>query len=503
MGQKKLGITISYFNLLFGTIINIIITPLLIYNLGDVDYSIYKVMQSFAGPLVIFNLGVSTIVTRSIVKYHTDEGYSEEDKKNTIALAMIVSLAMSIIVVIIGLILCNLIPSIYSKTYSLDELNVAQDVFVIFLFSTVLHLLTDVFTGCIMGNEKYAVNSSLALFKNILKLVLVIVLIKLGYGVKWIVAIDLIIASLTFIVAGAYSLFYLKEIPKIYVVDRKHILEITSFSLAIFLQAIVNQINNNIDVMILGAYINEKAIITMYSAALTIYNMYNSLVSVVTNFFLPKATKLITLNATGKELTDFVIKPGRFNAIIATGVICAFTVLGKEFITLWIGEKYIDAYYVTLILIIPVTIPLVINVAIAILDASLKRMYRSLVLFFMAGFNVIFSIVMIKPMGFWGVALGTAISLIIGHGILMNIYYAKTFKMEIGRMFCAIFKGIMISGISAMIICIPISMLIETSILGFIFKCICYCVIYALALYKIGMKDSEKELIIKLMKRNR
>ena len=47
----------------------------------------------------------------------------------------------------------------------------------------------------------------------------------------------------------------------------------------------------------------------MYSSALLVYGTYNSIVSVMATFFLPKATRLVTMNASGKELTDFVIKP--------------------------------------------------------------------------------------------------------------------------------------------------------------------------------------------------
>ena len=60
--QKKLGLSMSYLNLALATVSNIFLTPFIIRTLGDEGYSIYKVMQSFAGPLAMFNLGVSTIV---------------------------------------------------------------------------------------------------------------------------------------------------------------------------------------------------------------------------------------------------------------------------------------------------------------------------------------------------------------------------------------------------------------------------------------------------------
>ena len=92
--QKKLGVSISYLNLALGTATNIFLTSFIIKALGDEGYSIYKVMQSFAGPLAMFNLGVSTIVARAIVKYDTLEEHNLKEKKNTLALAMLTSAIM-------------------------------------------------------------------------------------------------------------------------------------------------------------------------------------------------------------------------------------------------------------------------------------------------------------------------------------------------------------------------------------------------------------------------
>ena len=65
-----------------------------------------------------------------------------------------------------------------------------------------------------------------------------------------------------------------------YAFRKNDIIAITSFSLAILLQAVVNQVNDNMDTVILGAMVAEKQVITMYSSALSIYTIYNSLISV-------------------------------------------------------------------------------------------------------------------------------------------------------------------------------------------------------------------------------
>ena len=239
----------------------------------------------------------------------------------------------------------------------------------------------------------------------------------------------------------------------------------------------------------------------MYSSALAVYAIYNSMISVITNFFLPKATKLVSQSASGKELTDFVIPPGRFQAIVAVGCICCFALFGKNFITIWIGEKYLNAYWVILMLIVPVTIPLVENAVISILDASMKRTFRSVVLVIMAILNVIVSIILVDFIGFWGVALGTVLSLVVGHGILMNIYYAKTFNMEIVRMFFSIFKGILPAGIAASLLCVPLSLFLNNTFFLFLLKCVSFVLLYGIFLWLFGINDDEKKSLKKIFEK--
>lgn len=492
MNQKRIGILISYLNLIMSMVVNVFLTPLMIKSFGDVDYSVYKVMQSFAGPLAMFHLGISTVVTRSIVKYHNDDGYTERDKQNTMAMALMVSGLISVVVAIAGMIMYMMIPAMYGDTYTAENLILGRKIFLTFVLSSVLHMLTDAFSGCVVGHEKFVISATVPLMKTVIKVVLTGTFLLCGMNVFYVALVDLMIAVVTLIFLFTYAVFGLRELPRLYYFDKRQMIEIFSFGMAILLQAIVNQVNNNMDTMILGAFIEEKSIITMYSSALTVYAIYNSLISVITNFFLPKATRLVSKNASGEELTDFVIEPGRFQAMLAVACIFGFSLFGRNFISIWIGDQYMDAYWVALVLMIPVTVPLVENAVISILDATFKRIFRSVVLVGMAVMNVIASVVLVKYIGFWGAAIGTFVSLILGHGVLMNIYYAKTFRMDIGRMFRSIFKGILPAGMTASILCVPLAVFMENTVILFVIKCTVFIVVYMLCLWLFGFNSSEK-----------
>lgn len=494
--QKTGGAVLAYLNIVLSMLSNIVLIPIMIGHLSDVEYSIYKVMQSFAGPLTMFNLGISTIASRCVAKYRASENGDRREKENTLAISMIVGIAMALVIGICGLLLQKAIPGVFGRTYSADEIWEAQRIFLVLVANTAVHVLTDVFSGCIQGNERFLFTNGIRTMQHILRFGLIVLLLYLGFGALAVALIDLGISVFMLIASAGYCFLRLRERFRLTRIDKRELVEIASFSAAILLQAIINQINNSMDNVILGATVSDKAVITMYSSALSIYVIYNSILSVFSGLLLPEATRMVMNRSTGEEMTDLVIKIGRIQATIAVGVVCAFAIAGKDFVRLWIGEAYVRAYDVVLMLMIPVTIPLVQNTCITILDAQLKRFFRSAILALMAGLNFVVSVILVQFMGFWGTALGTALSLIVGHGILMNIYYQRVVKLNVPRMFKGIFSGILSSGLLAMVLCIPIAVFLDSGLAAFLIKCIVFVGIYAVLLWRFGLKHHEKMVIV-------
>ncbi len=131
---------------------------------------------------------------------------------------------------------------------------------------------------------------------------------------------------------------------------------------------------------------------------ITAFNMFPTAIS---NIFLPQATKLVLHNTERKELTNFVIKPGRFQFIVCGGILAGFILFGQDFITLWAKENVFEIWIISLIIMIPNLITLVENTVLTILDAKNKRMFRSIVMLGISGINIFLTIILIKLFGVW------------------------------------------------------------------------------------------------------
>ena len=485
--QKTGGIALSYLNILLGLVMNLVLTPLLITALSEGTYSLYRVMQSLAGPLTMLNLGLGTVAARCTA------GARDETRENTLAMTLAAALVLAGLALTLGLGLGMLIPRLYGGNFTPEEITLAGKLFPILAASAAVNIVTDVFRGCAVGNGRFCLRYGSKTVYYLSKLAVTVLLLKLGFGALGAAWAELAVSC------GQLALFALtlREKMHLHRWDHREFRTVLGFSAAVLLQAVVNQVNNNADLMILGALEPDKAVITMYSGALTIFSVYNSMLSVFSGVFFPRAVELVDRGAPGRELTDFVIGPGRIQGTIALGILGGFALFGREFMGLWLGEAYAGGWKIALALMIPMTIPLVQTLCLNILDARLDRLHRSAVLCAMAAGNVAVSLLLYGPLGHWGAVTGTVLSLVLGHGVLMNRYYRKKLRLEPGRMLKEIFRGNLPCALGAVLLCLPLRDLSGL----FLIRCGLFCVIYGLLLWKFGWNEQEKQTIGKLWKR--
>lgn len=106
----------------------------------------------------------------------------------------------------------------------------------------------------------------------------------------------------------------------------------------------------------------------------------------------------------------------------------------------WAGNNYSDSYWIALVTLIPLTVPLIQNTGISIVMAQNKHKFRSLTYLAIAIVNVISTYLLVPSLGGFGAALCSGVSYIIGQGIIMNIYYYRVTGINIPLFWRNIFR---------------------------------------------------------------
>ena len=497
--QIKVGSIIAYLNLFLHLIISVFLTPFLIKNLGQSEYGVYKIIQSFSAQLGIMSFGISTLVARNIVFFN--EKKEQKEKENFLFFAHFLNIILSLLVIVVGVGLFFSIDALYKKSLTADELVLGKKLFIVLVLNVAVTLGCETFTGLIRSKEKFIVANSLTLLRLGLRLALLFILISLGLNSLAIVVTDLFISLLILLISFIYSKVKIREKAKFHYVDKKMLKTTLLFSSAIFLQSIVAQVNNIVDNIILGS-MKGAVVVSVYSVALSLYGIFASLVDVFRGMFGPRATKLVARNASADELTSFAIRPARIQTMIALLGEIGFVLLGKTFISAWLGPGFEDVYVITLILIVPAFIPMIESISYEILDAKMKRMGRSIILLCMCGINVGLTILFVNLFGYIGAAFGTAFSLIIGDWILTNIYIHKSTGLKI----LTLIKGALSKTWIAAFMTLYLGFIIVNKIPlhgwpGFLLKTILICIVYFVMLYFIGFNNEEKNYVNNILRK--
>ena len=272
--------------------------------------------------------------------------------------------------------------------------------------------------------------------------------------------------------------------------------EISIFSSYIFLNMIVDQINWNVDRFLLGMFKGTGAV-AVYGIGSQFNTYYLSFSTAISNVFIPKVNRMVTESDDNKILTELFTKVGRMQFIILLLILTGFIFFGKFFIEdIFAGAGYELSYSVAILLMVPVTVPLIQNLGIEIQKAKNMHKFRSILYFLIAIGNLVISIPLCKYYGIIGCAVGTSSTMILGNCILMNWYYHK----KIGLDMIYFWKNI--AGFIPGLIC-PIVLGIIMTVIGInsIWRFLCmgtiYVIVFLISIYKLSMNDYERQLFSK------
>ena len=489
--SKKLAVVITYISLIVHTLSNLVLTPLYLNYLGLDQYGLYQMIYTVASYILILDFGIKTAMVRYISKYHAVSDY--ESEKNFSAHCLITVVTIIVLMVSAGLIMNAFLLDIY-PTITAEEADVAHQLMLIMLLVISGTVLLRFVSGCVSAYEHFTVNNAVSVVKLIFKIILTIVFLYSGMGVIAVALVDVIIIFAAILFLSIYAIKQLHFKLKLNKFDFLLIVDLVSFMFPVFLQAIIGYINGYVDKTVLGI-MTSKADVAIYSIATTFITLFNSLPSAISGVFLPKATKMIFGGSyNSDDLTNFVIRPGRYQFMLCGGFLCGFALFGKEFISLWAGPNTVQAWTVAMIIIIPNMIPLIQNTAVSILDALKKRLFRSVVLLVVSIIHVIITVFLVERYGMMGAPIGSAFAFIVGYGVIMNVYYQKEIKIQVGRLFKTILSKTWLCLVPAVAIGLVCNKLLpDYSWVTLVVKGTVFVAVYGVALLLYGFNGQEKK----------
>lgn len=493
MNKLKWGVIASYGYVIINSVVSLLYTPVLLRFVGPSDYGIYQLVFSVVSYFGLLHSGLGSSYMRYYSKYKNSGSDIDIAKLNSVYLTIL--MVVSAVSLLGGSLLMIHTDSIFSGLTSI-ELEQTRNLIPIFLTDIIINFLFWIFEGYIIAKDDYFFIRILHIVRIVITPFFVIPVLFLGYGILEMAFVTVLINVILKSLVAYYAVKKLRILFLFQGIDTSLFREILVYCSFIFLYILAEKINWDIDKFLLGVYQNTETV-ALYSISMQLKSyciMFSTSISVV---FVPKVYSLMSDNRNMDKVSALFTKIGRLQFLIISMILGGLILLGKPFIYYWAGSDYTPAFVITIIMTVTATIPCIQTLGVEIQNAKNLHRVRCCLYFGIALVNLLVSIPTCQKYGVLGCVISTAVSTIVGHGFLMNVYYHKTIGIDMIYFWKEIFllsKGIIVPYLFVLILTLS-SLDFYNPILFIGFGSL-YVVVFIVNIWAFGMNDYEKNLVL-------
>ena len=498
MDQKKAGVLLSYGQTVLSTIISLVYTPVMLRLLGTSEYGTYTLVSGFISNLSLMSFGLGSAYVRYYSRAKVQEG--EDGVAHINGMFMVIFLVISAMSLLVGGVLVANVQNIFGAKLTAHEIETARVLMALLVVNIAVSFPCSVFSSYITANERFFFQRVINMIRTVLNPIVMLPLLLMGLGSISLVVVTLVLS----VVTDAFNIWYCAKKLRMRLTfghfDFALLREMGGFSFFIFLNMIIDQINWTVDTTLLGI-ISGTAATAIYGVGAQINSYYKTLSTSISGVFVPQINRIVAEGQGDDRLTSLFTRVGRIQFLLLMLVLTGFVFVGEPFIDAWGGGEYAGAYPIALMLMVPVTLPLIQNLGIEIQRAKNMHQFRSKVYFFMALGNVLVSIPLGMRYGGLGCAMGTAISLIIGNGFVMNWYYQTHIGLDMKYFFRSILSMVPAMVPPALLGLLAVRLHTFSGYSGVLTFAVPYTAVYALCVYRWAMNDEERGMVRGMLRR--
>jgi O-antigen/teichoic acid export membrane protein len=396
-----------------------LMSPFLVGHLGDSVYGVWVLVGSLVGYLGLLDFGI----TPSIVKYvaeHRARGDQEAiNRVVTVGLTVFSILGIACLAASAGVAL--FFNSIFRTPLSYST---ATAVVMIAGLNLALSFPASVFVGLVRGYQRYDLDAGITSLTIIVRSVLVVVLVRSGQG--------LLAVALTTFAFDMLRLLYLVRCgyrlnPEIRVARRYYDAGIRrrlfGYSVYIFIIVVAKQFIFYTDSIVIGLFLST-ALVTVFFVASRLASYLRMLVSDMVGVMTPTAADF-DARSDRAGVNALLVAGTKYTLLISLPAAAILFVLGDRFIELWMGPGYRQSATILAILTAGVLINLIEMPVDTVLRGVGKHRIVARFTVLQGVANLILSLLLVVPFGLVGVALGTAIPMIVFTAIAFPVYFRQ------------------------------------------------------------------------------
>ena len=277
--------------------------------------------------------------------------------------------------------------------------------------------------------------------------------------------------------------------------------KIIKFSSGIVLALIADQVFWKSNQLILG-YDFGMWVVAVYGIAMQLQMVYMALGTTISNVFMPRISILYHGEDSIEQVSNLFTRVGRLSTYPLFLVFTGFILFGQSFIELWVGNAYSEAYFIALAIFAPLSIDLIQNIGLTILQVTDKYAFRGMSYFAVAVVNILLVILISPTYGAFGAAVCSGFLMFLVSGPIMNCFYKQRVGLDIG----SFWKNVLRVATPLALYCGLVGLLLHvinptlSSWPCLLLSILIYTVGYVLVAFCLSMNASEKQMTLGILR---
>lgn len=425
----------NWANLAVSIGIGFFMMPFLISQLGDALYGIWILIVSIVGYGNLLDFGVRTSIVKYVSQHHAID---DQDRLNSLF-----TTTLTVYMIIGILVLCSVagatlfLPNLFQIPQELvDE---ARWVLLIIGVNLALKFPSGVFEGFLAGLQRYELANGIAIGFNLLRTVLVVLLLINGRKLLALAAVGL---GIDFLMSAVMAVVCLRLLPWLSFsrryLSRVVLRQIYTYGMWSATIAVASRVLYESDSILISIFLPTMAV-THFAVANNLIRYLRQLASGFGWVFNPAASNLEARNQE-ERLERLLIYGTRFAFAIVLPIAVLIGLVGREFLTLWVGSQYAgESGTVLIILALSQVFAMAQFPAGSVLFGLNRHCYLAAILVCEAILKVALSLILLPFYGIVGVAVGTAIPELIASLIMIPILITRITNIRLSQYFQLVF----------------------------------------------------------------
>lgn len=484
------GTATKYLLLAVNVVIGILLLPFTIRHLGAADYGLWMLAASLTYYFQLLDLGYGTGLVRHV---------SDADARGDIST---VNRVLSTFLVVFGGLgavalagIATLVLWVVPRFPNLSPEQVWQGQVVLAILGVriAVGLPMTVFGAATTARQRFALNNSVAIGVALVNAAVTYVVLSAGYGLITLVACTTAVGLASYLAYAWTARIAMPELRlRLASFSRPLVKDVTTFSVYLFLISVAAQIGFNLDNLVIGAALGTSAV-AVYAVAFRLADYQRQLCNQFNSLLFPVVVRL-GASARPSAMADMLVDATRIALSLVTVVTIGVIGFGAPLIARWMGPGF-DAAVVPLYVLAVAGVVLVGQGPLGnvLLGTGRHRLVAFTALTEALG-NLVLSLILVRRYGMVGVAIGTAIPVIIANLFVLLPAACRQTEMSVATFLARVSRAPLAGGIPAIATCALLGAWAPPASLTEIFaQGTVVAAVYLAALYAVGLPRDVRE----------